>query len=75
MGRDIYIREGCIGCHSQQVRMLQAEVQRYGPYSLASESVFDHPFLWGSRRTGPDLARVGVALFRQLAPCSLAQPA
>lgn len=59
MGRDIYIREGCVGCPSQQVRMLQAEVQRYGPYSLASESVFDHPFLWGSRRTGPDLARVG----------------
>lgn len=59
IGRDIYIREGCVGCHSQQVRMLQSEVQRYGPYSLAGESVYDHPFLWGSKRTGPDLARVG----------------
>ena len=59
MGRDIYIREGCVGCHSQQIRMLQSEVQRYGPYSLAGESVFDYPFLWGSKRTGPDLARVG----------------
>jgi cytochrome c oxidase cbb3-type subunit II len=59
IGRDIYIREGCVGCHSQQVRMLRAEVQRYGPYSVAGESVFDHPFLWGSKRTGPDLARVG----------------
>jgi len=59
IGRDIYIREGCVGCHSQQVRMLRAEVQRYGNYSLAGESVFDHPFLWGSKRTGPDLARVG----------------
>ncbi|OZI18851.1 cytochrome-c oxidase, cbb3-type subunit II [Bordetella genomosp. 9] len=59
MGRDVYIREGCVGCHSQQVRMLQSEVQRYGPYSTAGESVFDHPFLWGSKRTGPDLARVG----------------
>ena len=59
MGRDIYIREGCVGCHSQQIRMLRAEVQRYGSYSLAGESVFDRPFLWGSKRTGPDLARVG----------------
>lgn len=59
MGRDIYIREGCVGCHSQQVRTLQAEVERYGPYSTAGESVYDHPFLWGSKRTGPDLARVG----------------
>ena len=59
MGRDIYIREGCVGCHSQQVRMLRSEVQRYGPYSVAGESVFDRPFLWGSKRTGPDLARVG----------------
>ena len=59
MGRDLYIREGCVGCHSQQIRMLLAEVQRYGPYSVAGESVFDHPFLWGSKRTGPDLARVG----------------
>lgn len=59
MGRDIYIREGCVGCHSQQIRMLQSEVQRYGPYSLAGEFVYDRPFLWGSKRTGPDLARVG----------------
>lgn len=59
MGRDIYIREGCVGCHSQQIRMLSSEVQRYGPYSLAGETVYDHPFLWGSKRTGPDLARVG----------------
>ncbi|HEY9269708.1 cytochrome-c oxidase, cbb3-type subunit II [Achromobacter sp.] len=59
MGRDVYIREGCVGCHSQQVRVLAAEVQRYGSYSIAAESVFDHPFLWGSKRTGPDLARVG----------------
>lgn len=59
IGRDIYIREGCVGCHSQQVRMLRAEVQRYGDYSIAGESVYDHPFLWGSKRTGPDLARVG----------------
>jgi cytochrome c oxidase cbb3-type subunit 2 len=59
MGRDMYIREGCVGCHSQQIRMLRAEVQRYGSYSVAGESVFDHPFLWGSKRTGPDLARVG----------------
>ncbi len=59
MGRDIYIREGCVGCHSQQIRMLRAEVQRYGPYSLASESVYERPFLWGSKRTGPDLTRVG----------------
>ena len=59
IGRDLYIREGCVGCHSQQVRMLRAEVQRYGDYSIAGESVYDHPFLWGSKRTGPDLARVG----------------
>jgi cytochrome c oxidase cbb3-type subunit 2 len=58
-GRDIYQREGCLGCHSQQIRTLRSEVERYGPYSLAGESVFDHPFLWGSKRTGPDLARVG----------------
>ena len=59
IGRDVYIREGCVGCHSQQIRMLSSEVQRYGPYSLAGEGVYDHPFLWGSKRTGPDLARVG----------------
>jgi cytochrome c oxidase cbb3-type subunit 2 len=59
MGRDIYIREGCYNCHSQQVRTLQAETERYGHFSTAGESVYDHPFLWGSKRTGPDLARVG----------------
>ncbi|AZG11304.1 cytochrome-c oxidase, cbb3-type subunit II [Pigmentiphaga sp. H8] len=58
-GRDVYIREGCVGCHSQQVRTLAAEVQRYGRYSEAGEGVYDRPFLWGSKRTGPDLARVG----------------
>lgn len=58
-GRDIYIREGCSVCHTQMVRPLRAEVERYGHYSVAGESVYDHPFLWGSKRTGPDLARVG----------------
>jgi cytochrome c oxidase cbb3-type subunit 2 len=58
-GRDIFIREGCVGCHSQMVRPLRAETERYGHYSVAGESVWDHPFLWGSKRTGPDLARVG----------------
>ena len=58
-GRDIYIREGCVGCHSQMIRRLAPETARYGHYSLAGESVYDHPFLWGSKRTGPDLARVG----------------
>ena len=58
-GRDIYVREGCYACHSQQIRRLRAEVQRYGDYSLAGESVYDRPFQWGSKRTGPDLARVG----------------
>jgi len=58
-GRDIFIREGCLGCHSQMIRPLRAETERYGHYSVAGESVWDHPFLWGSKRTGPDLARVG----------------
>ncbi|MGY0219031.1 cytochrome-c oxidase, cbb3-type subunit II [Endozoicomonadaceae bacterium StTr2] len=58
-GRDIYIREGCVGCHSQMIRPLRAEVERYGHYSVAGESVWEFPFLWGSKRTGPDLARVG----------------
>lgn len=58
-GRDIYIREGCVGCHSQMIRPLRAETQRYGHYSVAGESVWNHPFLFGSKRTGPDLARVG----------------
>ena len=58
-GRDIYIREGCYNCHSQMIRPLRDEVERYGHYSLAAESMYDHPFQWGSKRTGPDLARVG----------------
>jgi cytochrome c oxidase cbb3-type subunit 2 len=59
LGRDVYIRESCSSCHSQQIRPLLAEVQRYGPYSRADEFVYDRPFLWGSKRTGPDLHRVG----------------
>ena len=58
-GRDIYIREGCVQCHSQMIRPFRAETERYGHYSVAGESVWEHPFLWGSKRTGPDLARVG----------------
>lgn len=58
-GRDVYVREGCYNCHSQMVRTLRFETQRYGHYSLAGESVYDRPFQWGSKRTGPDLARVG----------------
>ena len=58
-GRNIYIREGCYACHSQMIRTLRDEVDRYGPYSLAVESKYDHPMLWGSKRTGPDLARIG----------------
>jgi len=58
-GRDIYIREGCNTCHSQMIRPFRAETERYGHYSVAGESVYNHPFLWGSKRTGPDLARVG----------------
>jgi len=58
-GRDIYVREGCYGCHSQMIRPMRDEVERYGHYSLAAESQYDHPFQWGSKRTGPDLARVG----------------
>ena len=58
-GRDVYIREGCYNCHSQMIRPLRAETERYGHYSVAGESVYDHPFQWGSKRTGPDLARVG----------------
>ena len=58
-GRDVYIKEGCVSCHSQMVRPFRAETERYGHYSVAGESVWDHPFLWGSKRTGPDLARVG----------------
>jgi cytochrome c oxidase cbb3-type subunit II len=58
-GRDIYVREGCYGCHSQMIRPFRAETERYGHYSVAGESVYDRPFQWGSKRTGPDLARVG----------------
>ena len=58
-GRDVYVREGCYGCHSQMVRSLHEETLRYGSYSVAGEFVYDHPFQWGSKRTGPDLARVG----------------
>jgi cytochrome c oxidase cbb3-type subunit 2 len=58
-GRDIYIREGCVGCHSQMIRPLRAETERYGHYSVSGEMAYDHPFLFGSKRTGPDLARVG----------------
>ena len=58
-GRDVYLREGCFNCHSQMVRPFRAEVERYGPYSVAGEFVYDHPFQWGSKRTGPDLHRVG----------------
>jgi cytochrome c oxidase cbb3-type subunit I/II len=58
-GRDLYIREGCVGCHSQMIRPFRSEVERYGEYSKAGEFVYDHPFLWGSKRTGPDLHRQG----------------
>ncbi len=59
VGRDIYIREGCYNCHSQMIRPFRAETERYGHYSVAGEFVYDHPFQWGSKRTGPDLARIG----------------
>jgi cytochrome c oxidase cbb3-type subunit 2 len=59
VGRDVYIREGCYNCHSQMIRPFRAETERYGHYSVAGEFVYDHPFQWGSKRTGPDLARVG----------------
>ena len=58
-GRDIYVREGCYACHSQMIRTLRSDIERYGHYSLAAESMYDHPFQWGSKRTGPDLARIG----------------
>jgi cytochrome c oxidase cbb3-type subunit 2 len=58
-GRDVYVREGCYNCHSQMIRPFRAETERYGHYSVAGEFVYDHPFQWGSKRTGPDLARVG----------------
>jgi cytochrome c oxidase cbb3-type subunit 2 len=74
-GRDIYIRESCSTCHTQQIRPLLAEVKRYGPYSRAEEFVYDRPFLWGSKRTGPDLHRVGGTLQRCLAPPAPARSA
>lgn len=58
-GRDIYVREGCYSCHSQMIRTLRSDIERYGHFSLAAESMYDHPFQWGSKRTGPDLARIG----------------
>ena len=66
-GRDVYLREGCYNCHSQMIRPFRAETERYGHYSVAGEFVYDHPFQWGSKRTGPDLARVGGTLFGRLA--------
>jgi cytochrome c oxidase cbb3-type subunit I/II len=59
LGRDIYIREGCVGCHSQMIRPFRSETERYGEYSKSGEYIYDHPFLWGSKRTGPDLHRIG----------------
>mgnify|MGYP006207200459 CR=1 FL=1 len=58
-GRDLYIREGCVGCHSQMIRPFRAEIERYGDYTKPGETVYEHPFLWGSKRTGPDLQRIG----------------
>src|SRR5437870_2780217 len=73
-GRDIYVREGCYVCHSQMVRPLRDEVERYGHYSLAAESMYDHPFQWGSKRTGPDLARVGAKYSDEWHVTHLANP-
>jgi len=74
VGRNIYIREGCYTCHSQMVRPFRDEVERYGPYSLAAESIYDHPFQWGSKRTGPDLARVGGKYSNEWQTVHLADP-
>ena len=73
-GRNIYLREGCYACHSQMIRTLRDEVERYGPYSLAVESKYDHPMLWGSKRTGPDLARVGGKYSDEWQRAHLAEP-
>jgi len=73
-GRDIYVREGCYLCHSQQVRPFRDEVERYGHYSLAAESMYDHPFQWGSERTGPDLARIGGKYSNEWHVAHLADP-
>jgi cytochrome c oxidase cbb3-type subunit I/II len=64
-GRDLYVREGCLGCHSQMIRPMRFETERYGEYSKSGEFVYDHPFLWGSKRTGPDLAREGVGKLKK----------
>jgi cytochrome c oxidase cbb3-type subunit II len=74
VGRNIYIREGCYLCHSQQIRPFRDEVERYGHYSLAAESMYDHPFQWGSKRTGPDLARVGGKYSNEWHVAHLVQP-
>ena len=73
-GRNIYVREGCYACHSQMIRTLRDEVERYGPYSLAIESNYDHPMLWGSKRTGPDLARIGEKYSDEWQVAHLANP-
>jgi cytochrome c oxidase cbb3-type subunit 2 len=73
-GRDIYVREGCYLCHSQQIRPFRDEAERYGHYSLAAESMYDHPFQWGSKRTGPDLARVGGKYSNEWHMAHLADP-
>lgn len=73
-GRDIYIREGCNVCHSQMIRPFRAETERYGHYSVAGESVWEHPFLWGSKRTGPDLARVGQRYYDEWHRVNLINP-
>ena len=75
IGRDIYIREGCSTCHSQQVRPLLAEVKRYGPYARSGEFAYDRPFLWGSKRTGPDLLARGRQVQRRMAPRAHDEPA
>jgi cytochrome c oxidase cbb3-type subunit II len=74
VGRDIYVREGCYNCHSQMIRPFRAETERYGHYSVAGEFVYDHPFQWGSKRTGPDLARVGGRYSDQWHRIHLANP-
>src|SRR4051812_19565227 len=74
VGRDVYLREGCYNCHSQMIRPLHAETLRYGHYSVAGEFVYDHPFQWGSKRTGPDLARVGGKYSDEWHRLHLAQP-
>ena len=73
-GRNIYIREGCYNCHSQMIRPFRDEVERYGHYSIAAESMYDHPFLWGSKRTGPDLARVGLKYSNEWQVAHLVDP-